>query len=189
MVNLKVIKEFKPCSDRLDNYIKFYEKKEFTFRQFMGLKNITHKDKIWVAFRLLDKKHIGKVAGEIAKTVLHIYESKYPNDLRPRIAVEAAINGTVTGKIITEARAATYAAHAYASATYASHATYAAPEARATYEAACASEATYEAACAAAYAARSSPATKAAAITCASAADHTGKQQKLHRTILLKYLK
>lgn len=183
MVNLKVIKEFKPCSDRLDNYIKFYEKKEFTFRQFMGLKNITHKDKIWVAFRLLDKKHIGKVAGEIAKTVLHIYESKYPNDLRPRIAVEAAINGTVTGKIITEARAATYAAHAYASATYA------APEARATYEAACASEATYEAACAAAYAARSSPATKAAAITCASAADHTGKQQKLHRTILLKYLK
>lgn len=180
MVNLKVIKEFKPCSDRLDNYIKFYEKKEFTFRQFMGLKNITHKDKIWVAFRLLDKKHIGKVAGEIAKTVLHIYESKYPNDLRPRIAVEAAINGTVTGKIITEARAATYAAHAHAS--------------HATYEAASASEATYEAACAAAYAARSSPATKAAAITCAaitcaSAADHTGKQQKLHRTILLKYLK
>lgn len=165
MINLKFIKKLKPCQDRLDNYLKFYSDKEFTPRQFMGLKNITQEDKLWVAFRSLPEKTVRIIAGEIAMTVLHIYEEKYPEDFRPRKAIEFALKGE------SNINAANAAANAAADADYAAakSAAYAAADAvyYSTYAA-------YAATHAAANAAKANPGLD---------------QEKLIRTIILKYWK
>jgi hypothetical protein len=92
-INLELISKLEPCKDRLDNYVNFYGNKDFTPAQFMGLKNITQNDKMWVTMRLIPKDKLRLVAADIAETVLHIYESQYPNDSRPRKAIEAARSG------------------------------------------------------------------------------------------------
>lgn len=89
-VTLKAIKALNPCTHRFENYIHHYEDKSFTKRRFLNLKYITQEDKVWVAFRLMTKLNVKKAAVEIAESVLHIYESAYPNDNRPRAAISAA---------------------------------------------------------------------------------------------------
>ena len=97
------------------------------------------------------------IACDFAESVLHIFESKRPDDDRPRKAIESArgfVAGTVSKVVMQEARAAAYAA-AYASdaAAYASDASaYAAAYAADAY-AAYASAYTADAASDAAYAA------------------------------------
>lgn len=113
MVNLEVIKTLNPCKDRLDNYVKFYENKSFTKRHFMGLKNISHQNKLWVAFRLMPKEKVRLATADIAELVLPVFESKYPNDNRPRLAIEAARNLNLSS---SEIRNAAYAAYAAAAA-------------------------------------------------------------------------
>jgi hypothetical protein len=110
MITLETIKALKPCKDRLDNYVKHYSERSFTHGQFMGLKNITPEDKIWVALRLIPQAKLRFAAADIAESVLDIYEAKYPNDNRPRLAIEAARNGSAD-----DAHAAAHAA-AYAAA-------------------------------------------------------------------------
>lgn len=163
------IAKLKPCEDRFDNYLKFYGEKDFTAKQFMGLRNISHSDKVWVSLRLMDKAKLRFVAADIAELVLPIFEKQYPNDNRPRLAIESARNGTKK-----EARKAVAAAYASASAA---DATYSA-----TYSAAYAADA-------AAYAA-SADATYSAAYA-AAAADYVGNKrviEKKIRTIILRYL-
>ncbi|CAM6005481.1 unnamed protein product [Sphagnum balticum] len=141
----------------------------------MGLKNITHKDKLWVAFRMLPSDKVRIVVGEIAKSVLHIYESKYPNDNRPRKAIEAALTGKPDRNAAAAADAAAADA-AYADAYAAADAAYAAYVADAADAYAADAAAAYAANAAAAYAADNK--LNARAI-----------QEKLIRTIILKYWK
>jgi len=111
-INKHVIKKLFPCSDRYENYLKFYGNKELTKSQFMGRKNITQEDKLWVAFRLMPKENIQQAAADIAESVLSIYESKYPRDSRPKDAIMAARTG-INAYASTPAYAAyaAYAAH------------------------------------------------------------------------------
>jgi hypothetical protein len=172
MITNDIIKSLNPCKDRLDNYLKFYEDKEHTKAQFMELKNITHEDKLWVAFRLMTRDQVIKAVADIAESVLHIFEKKYPNDPRPRKAIEAA-------RICDVNSAPTAAAYAAAAATYAAadDATYAAAYA--------ATAAAYAAADDGAYAAAAYAATAAAA----AAAPNKEVQEKLIRKIVLRYWK
>jgi hypothetical protein len=144
MITLETIKALKPCKDRLDNYVKHYSERSFTHGQFMGLKNITPEDKIWVALRLIPQAKLRFAAADIAESVLDIYEAKYPNDNRPRLAIEAARNGSADAARAAYAAAyAAYAAHdahdahaaAHAAAYDAAHAAYAAYAAHAAYAA------------------------------------------------------
>jgi hypothetical protein len=173
MITNDIIKSLNPCKDRLDNYLKFYEDKEHTKAQFMELKNITHEDKLWVAFRLMTRDQVIKAVADIAESVLHIFEKKYPNDPRPRKAIEAAricdVNSAPTAAAYAAAAAATYAA--------ADDATYAAAYA--------ATAAAYAAADDGAYAAAAYAATAAAA----AAAPNKEVQEKLIRKIVLRYWK
>lgn len=162
VINLATIKALNPCKDRRENYIKFYKNREFTPKQFMGLKHITHKDKVWVAFRLMPKDNIKLAAADIAESVLHLYENKFPNDLRPRKAIEAARTGTKE-EALTAAYAA-YASYADSAVNTAAYAAYAA----------------YAAATASAYAAEDLYFT---------ASNKQRGQKKLIRTIILKYWK
>jgi len=86
-----------------------------------------------------------------AESVLHIYENQYPDDNRPRKAIEAAQNylKKPSNAAAKAANAAAYAAYAACVAAYAAKAAKAAKAAYATYAAYTA----YEAANAAAYAA------------------------------------
>jgi hypothetical protein len=172
MITLSAIKTLNPCKDRLDNFVKFYGSKTLTKGQFMGLKNITQEDKMWVAFRMMPQANIRYAAADIAESVLHIFEKEYPNDNRPRRAIEVAKNPNSTQEELNSARA-------NAAAAYAAYATYAANAAAANALAAN-SAATY-----AAYATYATYAATAAA----NAATNRAAQDKLNRKIVLKYWK
>jgi hypothetical protein len=156
VVSQSTIRNLYPCQSRLDNYIGHYGNKKFTIKQFLALKKITVKDKLWVAFHSMPKASLKACAIEIAKSVLHIYEARYPNDMRPRRALE---NPTLANR-----HAAAYAA--YADAAAADAAAYAAADAAAD----AAAYAAYAAADAAAYAAYAAAADADAAAADAYAA-------------------
>jgi hypothetical protein len=101
MINLTKIKALTPCYDRLYNYIKFYGDREFTPKQFMGLKKITHADKLWVAFRVLPYDKAVEAAIDIGKSILSVFEKQFPEDNRPRECIEA-IRLYFKGKITLE---------------------------------------------------------------------------------------
>jgi hypothetical protein len=54
LINTKVIEKLNPCKDRFDNWKRYYEYRSFDLKSFLGLKNITHRDKLWVVLRLVD---------------------------------------------------------------------------------------------------------------------------------------
>ena len=117
------------------------------------------KDKFWfLCKKVLTKEENQKVAIDLAKSVLSIYENKYPEDLRPRKAIEAAesyLEGKITkGELLEFRKAAADAAYDAADAAVYAAAVYAAvyADADAAYDAAYA--AVYAAADAAAAAAR-----------------------------------
>jgi hypothetical protein len=56
----------------------------------MALKKMDQTDKIWVAFSLMPKNNVRLAAADIAELVLPLFESRYPNDNRPRNAIKAA---------------------------------------------------------------------------------------------------
>jgi hypothetical protein len=171
-ITMKLIESLNPCEGSLKNAKIYYsDRKSVTYAQFLGLKNIPQSDKVWVSFKLMDKNLIRFAAADIAELSLHVYESKYPNDNRPRAAIEAA-------RAIPLDKKATDAADAAADAARA--AAYAGTP-RAAYAARAAAYAAYAAR--AAYAA--DDAARAAAH--ADAAAHV-RMEKQIKTILLKYL-
>jgi hypothetical protein len=186
MINKNTISKLNPCRDRFDNFVTHYGTKSYTPAQFLGLRNITHQDKLWVAFRTLSKTNLRLAAADIAESVLHLYEAKCPGDLRPRRAIEAARSGNVSeiraAADADAARAAARAAYAYAAAA-AYAAAYAAGAADADADAAYAAAAYAAAYAAAAYAA----AAAAAAAYAAAGSGNKKKQEKIIRTIILKY--
>jgi hypothetical protein len=94
--------------------------------------------------KLLTKKQAVELAILFAERVLPIFEVKYPDDKRPRLAIEAAKEWL---KNPTAKNKKAYAAYAYA---YAAYAAYAAACAAAAADDAAAAAAASDAACAAA---------------------------------------
>jgi hypothetical protein len=108
-------------------------------------------------------------AADCAEHVLGLYESKYPNDTRPRNAIQAArdfANGRIS---LDELNAAAYAAYANAAAAYAANAANAAA-AYAAYAAAAAANTANAAYAAAANAANAAAANAANVAYAANAA-------------------
>ena len=145
-INTEIIKNLKPCKDRLKNYLEHYANFDGTIKDFVLLNNITYNDKIWVITKLFTKEQNVAFAIKCAGSVLHSFEEKFPYDKRPRLALETAeawLNNP-TQENADAACAAAYAADAYDDvyAAYASAAAYATARA-----------AVYAAANAAAYAA------------------------------------
>lgn len=146
IITTEYIKSLNPCSDRVDNWLEHYPNFEGTLKEFLDLDKITHKDKLWIYFKSIDKDNISLVAADFAEEVLHLYEEKYPNDLRPRKAIEVARNKTPYAVSYAAYHAAyagneaagvdaAYAAYAAADAAYAAYADDAAYAAGAAYDA------------------------------------------------------
>jgi len=116
-IDKEYLKRLSPCADRLENYLNHYAEWSGSLSGFLDLDKITRKDKMWVFVRSVSTDLKRKFAIEVAESVLHIFEEKYPNDKRPREAIVAAklfLNGKLSRK--AAAAYAAYAAAAYADA-------------------------------------------------------------------------
>ena len=141
-LNKEVIKALKPCKDRFDNYLNHYKDFDSNLEEFILLENITYKDKVWVVTKLFTRDQNVKWSLLCASKVLSIFESAYPNDKRPRQALEAAENFLNNPNEETMS-AASYAADAAAAASASS---YAARATASAYASAYAANAAYYAA-------------------------------------------
>ena len=132
LINKDYLKSLSPCEDRYKHYLTYYKKWTGSLEEFLELHELTHEDKKWVFMRSIGKDNLRLVAADFAERVLHIFESKYPNDDRPRKAIEAARGGD-KGAAYYAANAAAYVAHtanvaanaAYYAALAAAYAAYA----------------------------------------------------------------
>ena len=160
LINKEYLKSLSPCENRYKYYLEHYKDWSGSLEEFLDLAELTHVDKKWVFVRSIGKDNLRLVAADFAERVLHIFESKYPNDDRPRKAIEAARLSDFSGAYAAYAAdaadaadaayatdaaayaadAAAYAAHAaaYAADAYAAHAADAAVAAYATADAAAA---------------------------------------------------
>ena len=100
---LKKIKKHSPCKDgweKLLNHLGKTEADDEVFELRTILKSNGLDDTIW-AFRAVEgkDKEIRLFAADCAEMMLPIYEKQYPNDKRPRLAIQAArdyANGLIT---------------------------------------------------------------------------------------------
>lgn len=90
---LNKIKQHNPCPDGWDKLLKFLNKTEADDEPLNLLtileSNGAH-DCVW-AFRTTEDCPVYRlIAADFAGSVLHIFEEKYPDDNRPRLAIQAA---------------------------------------------------------------------------------------------------
>ena len=171
------IKSLSPCEDRFNNYIQHYENTDFSIAEFLKLDNITYSDKIWVWKKFATINEAAMFGLYCADSVLHIFQNRYPNDDRPRLALQSAREYLADPSLENnkKCKAAAYAAaNAYAAA--AAGAAYAYAAAAAAYAADAAAYAADTAAYAAAYAAVD--AAYASAVNAADAADAARNSQQ-----------
>ena len=140
------------------------------------LKNNGVQDMLWCIRATVEpyedhRLHLCGMYADFAESVLPIYERKYPNDERPRNAIEAARSGN-RDRAAAAAAAAAYAADAAAAYAAAAAAAYAADAAAAAYAAAYAAAAAAD-----------------AAADAADAAAARKKEQQKQATIIKRYLK
>jgi hypothetical protein len=80
-----------PCKMRHDNYLAHYKDTSFSVVEFLKLDNITYNDKLWVWKRFTTKEEAIRFGVACADSVLDIFESKHPEDKRPRNALNAVV--------------------------------------------------------------------------------------------------
>lgn len=90
---LNKIKQHNPCPDGWDKLLKFLNKTEADDEPLNLLtileSNGAH-DCVW-AFRTTEDCPVYRlIAADFAGSVLHIFEEKYPDDNRPRLAIQSA---------------------------------------------------------------------------------------------------
>jgi hypothetical protein len=175
-ITTELVKTFNPCNDRFNNYQTNYPNSDLHITEFLKLENITYNDKIWVWKKVATINEAALFGLKCADSVLHIFENKYPEDKRPRLALDSVRtyldNPTEENK--KACRTAAYAAAAAADAAadaYAYAAAAAAADAAADAYAAYAAAAAAADAAADAYAAAADAAADAYAAAAYAAAD------------------
>jgi hypothetical protein len=154
MINLQFLASKKACKDGIEYFKENYPDEISAKELILDLisKN-KHRWAHWLITRLLTKETRIKYAIFAAEQVLYIFEDKYPEDDRPRKAIEAA-KEYLNNPNITHAADAAYAAadaayaDAYAAAADAAYADDDAAYAAAAYAAAAAAYADDDAAAA-----------------------------------------
>ena len=114
---LNQIKNYSPCSEGWQKLLKFLNKTEaddepidmLTILESNGLS-----DCLWAFKCTPEHNNIYRlIAADFAESVLHIYEKEYPNDNRPRLAIQASrdyANGVIDAAARDAARDAARAA-------------------------------------------------------------------------------
>ena len=117
------IKSFNPCKVGWDKLMELNPEKDMD-KEVTILEILNHngvKDAFW-ALRTQEYKDYCLILADVAESVLHIFEEKYPNDKRPRKAINAIRrwhSGEITGEELITAADAAYAAADAIDAAYA----------------------------------------------------------------------
>lgn len=90
IINHEIVKALKPCKNRYSNFLQHYPNFDNNAANFLELENISYHDKVWVLARLMTKEQNVEWSIMCAESTLHLFETVYPNDGRPRAAIEAA---------------------------------------------------------------------------------------------------
>lgn len=120
-INLQFIKQFNPCESGVAEYIDAgYYNFNGTVLEFLSLDKISINNKLWVVLRteIISENDLHELACKFSESVLHIFENQYPNDKRPRLAIEAKrkwISGEISIDELEAASVASVAAWAAAS--------------------------------------------------------------------------
>lgn len=117
IIDKQFLKSLDPCTDRWENYLEHYSDWSGTRLEFLELEKISDRDKLWVMLRpeTLSEKQLHLLACDFAESVLHFFENEYPNDNRPRQAIEAKrrwVNGEISDSELQTAWAAAWDARA-----------------------------------------------------------------------------
>jgi len=168
-ITLKFLKNKEACQDGIDWVV---ENKLIGLKDSEMIKDLMKADKLdwanWLIVRCMNYKQYVSYAVYAAESVLDIYEKKYPNDKRPREAIEAAKlcikNPSKKNKVAASAAYSASAYSAYSAAYSASSASSAAFSASSSASSAAfsASSAAYSAAYSAAFSAAYSASSTAA---------------------------
>jgi hypothetical protein len=149
------IEELNPCTAGFDWYLQ--NKNEDLLQLLLNVNKTNPSWARWLFTNLMDKRQNVEIAIYSAELVLHTFENKYPNDLRPRKALEAAKDYLKTKSAVADADSSTAsytASYAAAAASYvAAYASYVADAAAYAADAAYAASYVADAAAYAAYAA------------------------------------
>lgn len=100
-VTLKQVLSWHPCESYDEKRIRrlFRGRKALSALDILNMR-IPTDDKFWAVLReeFFTKKELRLINCDFAESVLHIFEKKYPNDDRPRKAIEAGrTKGAVAG--------------------------------------------------------------------------------------------
>ena len=111
-ITVPMIRDWEPCYDPT-RYVN--ENWEGTIWDILGHTELSTKDKFWVVLReeLLPADLLHEFACRCAEDVLHVFEKKYPNDDRPRKAIEAKrryVEGKINKEELAAAREAAWSA-------------------------------------------------------------------------------
>ena len=163
------------------DYLKTHAEDANVWEAYFSLSDLDHNDLLRETLGVLPKPAIVDISVRFAESVLPVFESKHPNDDRPRKAIDAAKAYIANPCDKTAAAAADAADAATANAAYA--AANAANAAYAAYAAYYAADAAYYAADAAYYAAANA-ANAAHAAAAANAADRTDLEKQQLNIVL-----
>jgi len=144
-ISKAILESVGACSSGLDRFVAAHGDTEMKFSDCVKSESNTTGDYFWFIRKQElsadHKKDLQHLAIEFAERVLPIFETKYPEDKRPRKAIDTAklyLSGESTLGVLKEAAYAAYADAAAAAAADAAYAAYAAADAAAAYAAAAA---------------------------------------------------
>jgi len=121
-ITIEQIMSWKPCPGwPREKIIEAIGGESIDVLDFCELQTVNAEDKLWLLLRpeIIPEKELRLLACDFADSVLDIFEKNYPNDNRPRCAIEIsrkyAIRETIIEKLIAARDAARAAAWAAAS--------------------------------------------------------------------------
>lgn len=94
-INTKVIASFNPCKGRFDNWKDQYSTFNGDIMELLALENITAKDKIWVAVRLLPRFLIEEFAIDCAVKTAYTADVAYAAYAADAYAREKSLEDSV----------------------------------------------------------------------------------------------
>jgi len=126
-ISVESLKKMGACEEGIEEFKKLFGDKEVdAIQALLKFAKLEPRYSIWWLTETFSKEHNVKLAIYSAELVLHIFEDKYPDDDRPRKAIEAAKeylkNPTEDNRNASYAAAAASSAAAYASSASSSSA-------------------------------------------------------------------
>ena len=121
LITLRYLKSISACSEAVEVFKNKYPKGASADAVFKALIPEKLDWANWLIARILDRKNRIRYAIYAAEQVLEIFEKKYPDDKRPRLAIEAA-RAVVKKDTMINCDAAYAAAYATNAAAYATNA-------------------------------------------------------------------